>query len=101
VTLVVPIEQANAEASSDSLSIQNAVMAVAQQVGLGYDWQTSYANTNPVCRRYVRPNIKDQPAEEALQQILGPAGLTYTVVNKRIVLFRDSPSEEPGIPGSN
>jgi len=70
-------------------SVQYIVIDLAKQVGLGYNWQKSFAQTDPECRRWVRDvYIKDKPFREAIEGILRPVGLRYQVENDVIVLYR-------------
>jgi hypothetical protein len=79
--------------TSDQASVQDIVQNLAQQVGLKYDWEKSFKQTDPLCRRWVRNvAIKDKPCREALDQILKPVGLKYQVENGVIVLERAQPT---------
>ncbi len=86
VTLVPPYAPAQPGERTDRISVQYAVIAVANQVGLGYDWDISYKNTNPVCRQWIAPVIVRKTFPHALEMILGPVNLTYTVWNGKIIL---------------
>ncbi|MCA9072057.1 MAG: STN domain-containing protein, partial [Planctomycetaceae bacterium] len=88
VSLTQPYPQNYPNAPRDKLSVQYAVMEIAKQAGLRYDFQASYKNTNPVCRQWVRPNIRNQSVENALTSILRPVGLTYSMDRGAIVLER-------------
>jgi hypothetical protein len=88
VTLVAPYVSVPAGERTDRISIQYAVMAVARQAGYGYDWDTSFANTNPACRRLIRPRIKNKPFQKAMSRILKPVGLTYKIEDGKVILFR-------------
>jgi hypothetical protein len=73
---------------ADKKSVQYIVIDLAQQVGLGYNWDKSFAATDPECRRFVYDvPIKDQPFHEAMADILDPVGLRYEVENGEVVLY--------------
>jgi hypothetical protein len=56
-------------------SVQDAVRTIASQAGLGYDWQKSFHQTDPQCRRWVHDvRIEAVPFDTAVRQILGPVG---------------------------
>ena len=61
VTLKRPYPESYAGARTDRMSVQYAVKELARQAGLAYDFKTSYANTDPICKRYVQPRINSQP----------------------------------------
>jgi hypothetical protein len=70
-------------------SVQDVVRTMARQAGLGYNWQKSFDQTDPQCRRWVRDaRIEAVPFGTAMQQILDPVGLRYEVVNREVVLYR-------------
>jgi hypothetical protein len=86
VTLVPPYPVDYPGAPSDRISVQYAVIAVAKQVGVDYDWDTSFKSTDPVCRQWITPVIQNRPFPQALDMILGPVNLSYTIVNGKIIL---------------
>ncbi len=64
-------------------------MAYSQWADLmGYDFKTSYANTEPVCRKYISVDVKDRPFDQVLTELLTPQGLCYRVQDGRVVLDR-------------
>jgi hypothetical protein len=70
-------------------SVQDIVQALAQQAGLGYDRKKSFAQTDPLCRRWVNTvAIEGKPCRQALEQILQPVGLRYQIEQDAIVLSR-------------
>jgi len=70
-------------------SVQDIVRSIATQAGLGYNWQRSFDQTNPLCRRWVRDvRIEAVSFETAMDRILRPIGLRYEVENGVVVLFR-------------
>lgn len=86
VTLTTPYPQSYSGAPTDRISVQYAVIEVAKQAGVPYNWDASYKNTNPVCRRWVYPSIKNKSFESAMRMILRPVGLTYELVDGQIEL---------------
>jgi len=88
VSLTRPYPASYAGAPTDRISVQYAVIEVLKQVQVPYDWNRSFRNTNPACRRWIKPEIRDLTCEQALRAILGPAGLGYVIDAGRIVLVR-------------
>jgi len=88
VTLVPPYASVPSGDPTDRISVQYAVIDIAKQVGLGYDWDTSFKNTDPICRTWIRPKIKNKSCHKALEKILKPVHLTYSVESGKIVLHR-------------
>ncbi len=86
VTLVPPYPAGYPGAPTDRISVQYAVIAVADQAGIGYDWNTSFIYTDPVCREWIAPVIVNRPFAQALETILGPVKLTYTISKGKIIL---------------
>ena len=86
VTLTKPYPQSYSGAETHRISVQYAVIEIAKQAGIPYNWDASYKNTNPVCRRWVYPSIKNKSFETAMRMILRPVGLTYEMVDGQIVL---------------
>jgi hypothetical protein len=75
--------------TSEQASVQEIVQNLAQQAGLKYDWKKSFAQTDPVCRQWVRNvSIEDTTCAEALDQILKPVSLRYQVADGVLVLSR-------------
>ena len=69
--------------------MQDIVQDLARQAGLGYDRQKSFAQTDPLCRRWVNNvAIEGKPCREALDQILDPVGLRYQIEKGSVVLYR-------------
>ena len=88
VTLVPPYPADYAGAPTDRISVQYAVIAVAKQAGINYDWDTSFKYTDPICRQWIQPVIMRRPFPQALEMILEPVNLTYTISNGKIILGR-------------
>jgi hypothetical protein len=86
VTLVPPYPADYPEARTDKISVQYAVIAIARQTGIQYDWDTSFKNTDPVCRQWITPVILRRPFPQALEMILKPVNLKYTISNGKIIL---------------
>jgi len=93
VTLVPPYGRGQ----TSGVPIGLAVMLLAEQAGLRYDWNTSRRNTSPACQRWVRPNFEDVPLREALDRLLEPARLTYRLDGDTLLLVV-RPGEKPEEP---
>ncbi len=75
--------------STEQASVQDVVRNLVEQAGLKYDWQKSFDQTDPLCRRWVRNvAIEGKPCAQALDQILKPVGLKYQVADGVVVLSR-------------
>ena len=75
--------------SVEKKSVQYVVIDLAAQVGLGYNWQKSAAQTDPERRRFLKNlTITNQPFEQAMKQVLAPVKLRYEVEDQKIVLYR-------------
>lgn len=73
---------------TDKKTIQYIVVDLAAKVGLGYNWQKSFSQTDPLCRKFVSSvSITNQPFDKAMRKILGPVGLRYEVEDGRVVLY--------------
>ena len=89
VTLTKPYPPSYRGAPTDKISVQYAVIEIAKQAGYNYDWNTSYRNTNPQCRMWIRIEFKDIPFEEGMKRILDPFSLTYEIRDNTIFLKRN------------
>ena len=89
VTLTQPYPLSYAGDESNRITVQYAVIQLAKQAKLGYDWDASQANAGEVCRKYITPEIEGIPLREALDQILKPEALTYDIRNGKIVLKKN------------
>ena len=82
--------------ASEQASVQDIVQDLAKQVGLGYDWQKSFAQTDPLCRQWVRNvAIEGKTCSEALEQVLKPVGLRYQLEEGMLVLSRQDDGTPP------
>ena len=86
VTLTKPYPVSYEGVGSDKISLQDAVMALAKQAKLGYDFGASQTNAGEVCRKFITPEIEGVPLREALAKILEPEALTYDIQSGKIVL---------------
>ncbi|HPD28620.1 MAG TPA: hypothetical protein PLL20_01400 [Phycisphaerae bacterium] len=86
VTLKKPYPKVYPNAPTDRITAQYVAILVAEQVGLQYDFKTSFTNTNPKCRQWIYPEFEGIPCNVALKQVLDPLGLTYELKGDRIVL---------------
>ena len=78
---------------ANQASVQDIVETLAQQVGLDYDRQESFAQTDPLCRRWVRNvAIEGKSCREALDQVLKPVRLRFQLRHGTIVLSRLPPT---------
>jgi hypothetical protein len=59
--------------------VQYAVIEIGRQAGLRYDWDTSARNAGGLCRRWINPEIKEQPFQRAMKEILSPLKLSYEI----------------------
>jgi len=59
VTLTKPYPTADKGAATDKISVQYAVLELGKQVGLGYMWDESFKNTDPICREWVCPENQE------------------------------------------
>jgi hypothetical protein len=89
VTLTKPYPLNFEGDESDKITVQYAVIDLAKQAKLDYDWNTSKANAGDVCRKYITPQIEGIPLREALAKILEPEALTYDIQSGRIVLKKN------------
>ena len=80
VTLIKP--------SSSRLSLQYAVIELGKQVDLQYDWKESYKNTDPLCRRWVYPEIKNKTFQSAMRELLRPLDLTYEIRDGSTIVLK-------------
>lgn len=89
VTLVGPVYPLSyPNAATDKMAVQYAVIELGKQAGIRYNWAASYKNTDPVCKRWVRPSIHNMTCKDALRQLLDPVGLAYRIEEGQIVLVR-------------
>ncbi|MCH8831030.1 MAG: STN domain-containing protein [Planctomycetes bacterium] len=88
VSLTAPYPQIKKTARRDRITVQYAVREIGRQAGFQYDFEKSLANTDPICRQYITPKIRNKTCREALESILRPVGLTYRTDAGVIVLVR-------------
>jgi hypothetical protein len=86
VTLTKPYPLDYEGDETNRISVQYAVMDLARQAGLGYDWGASQTNAGEACRIWTTPDLEGVPLREALTNILEPQGLTYDIEGGKIVL---------------
>ena len=89
VTLTQPYPLSYAGDETNRITVQYAVIQLAKQAKLGYDWGASQANAGEVCRKYITPEIEGIPLREALAKILKPEALTYDIRDGKIVLKKN------------
>lgn len=88
VTLVAPYPVAYPDAPTDKMSLQYAVIELAKQAALSYDWEQSANNANDKRRKWVYPDIRGVPFNKALDALLKPEGLTWMVQEGKVVLVK-------------
>jgi hypothetical protein len=86
VTLTKPYPLNFEGDESDKITVQYAVIDLAKQARLDYDFGTSQTNAGVACRKYITPTIEGVPLREALDEILKPEALTYDILDGKIVL---------------
>jgi TonB family protein len=86
VTLVPPYNTVQPGEETDRISVQFAVMAIARQLGLDYNWEKSAKNLNVIARQWTRPYIKNRSGQESLDMICRPLNLLFWVETGKIVL---------------
>ncbi len=70
------------------ISVEQVVIALARQVGLGYNWRESLAQASPECRQALRQvSLRELPFATAMHRLLDPVGLDYELENGEVVLF--------------
>jgi hypothetical protein len=72
---------------SGTKTVQYIVADLAQQAGLGYDFDKSLAQTDPQCRLYRSVSVKRAPFEQAIAKVLNPVRLRYRVEGGKVVLY--------------
>ncbi len=77
-------------APTDKIQVQNAVLQCLNQVGILYDATSSNSNIGTVSTQTITPDIHNALWSDALDTILEPLGITYKIVNSKVVLYRQS-----------
>lgn len=85
-TLIAPYPETFAGAATDKMALQYAVIELARQEGLGYEFKLSQKNVGEVAKRWITPEIRDVPFTKAMDRILLPLGLGYEVNDGKVVL---------------
>lgn len=88
VSLAAPYPKAYDAASTDRISLQYAVMDLAHQVDLGYDFKQSQKNVGEAARRWITPTIQHVPFAKAMHELLNPLGVGYEIRDGKVVLVR-------------
>jgi serine/threonine protein kinase len=97
VRLQIKVKYAAKEAS-----VQDIVENLAGQAGFRYDRLKSFAQTAPLCQKWVQNvTIDGKTCQQALDQILKPVGLRYQVENGEIVLSRQNEGTHPPKSGAS
>ncbi len=95
VTLTPPYPASYADAPTDRLSLQYAVSEICKQVGVGYQFAKSRDLAGSECRRWVTPRFENVPADQALDQLLRPLGVSYVIDEKGLYLRKGRPDAPP------
>ena len=75
--------------SSSGKSVQYVVIDLAQLVGLRYNFNQSFALTDPECRQTVFDfSIRNESFSKAMARVLKPVKLGYRIEGEAIVLYR-------------
>lgn len=98
VTLMPPYPEMYPGGDTGRMSVQYAVMYLSKEAGLGYDFKRSFANTDPLCRRWISPRVEKQECHEALTSLLSPLGLDYRLNGKTLFLVKRSQVTKEGSP---
>jgi C-terminal processing protease CtpA/Prc len=83
--------------NNQRLSLQYAVAAISKAAGVPYQLNRSCMLTDGAAALFIAPvNVKDTPAEKALQDLLAPHGLSFRVDEAGLYLVKTSspPSNE-------
>jgi len=86
VTLAPPYPASHEGARRDMISVQYAVIVLSDQVGLAFRWGDSYPGAYPASAALVRPDIRDVPWREAMQEVVEPVGLRFSIRDGEVVL---------------
>jgi hypothetical protein len=78
----------NRHDADDVISVEHAVNALCRQTGMTFDFERSRSNAGPLCESRISPVIDKEPWDQAMEEILGPLGLSYRIENNSIVLVR-------------
>ena len=87
VTLKQPYPRTSPGGSSTQIRALDAIMSILKQAGIQLDQEASRP-AEMAYNRYIQPLIEKRPCREALQQIVDMAGMTYEIVNEKVVLRR-------------
>ena len=70
----------------DRILVPNAVQEICKQAGITYNLEKSRRVMGMAGQRLLRPDIQGKTADEALNQLLAPLGLTYRVENGELIV---------------
>ncbi|HBG26125.1 MAG: hypothetical protein A2Y10_08120 [Planctomycetes bacterium GWF2_41_51] len=74
---------------SDKLSAQYAVIAICEAVKVPYNWDKSAKLADPQRRNFIQPvNIENKVAGQAIMDLIGPVGLSYSVDESGVYLYK-------------
>jgi len=71
------------------LTVQYAIIAICEKVGIPYQWEKSQKLASPECTKFIKTvHIKDIEVEKALMSILTPVGLKFEVDGNGLYLCK-------------
>jgi len=88
VTLKIPYPEYMDNAPPHQITIPYAVKVILAQVGVPFSFEASVRNLGPIANKWITPSIEQRSCKEALDIILRPELLTYTIRNGKLVLER-------------
>lgn len=80
------------------IAVIDAVNAVCRQAGISHDAQRSRKNTGPLCNRKISPHIDRMPWDAAIEDILAPVDLTYTIEANTVILKKKYQFKDKDVP---
>jgi tetratricopeptide (TPR) repeat protein len=83
-----PYKPWNWSKEKNKISVHNAIYAITEQVGVYYNRDKSYKNTDPLCRRWITPDFKDVPWREAMDGTLAIPGLKWVMEDNEVILLK-------------
>jgi len=93
VSLIAPYPTDHPGAHSNRITIHRAVVELARQAGLTYDWETSRKNAGEAGMKTIHPDIRNQRLQDALRGILRPIGLDFQIKELSLALTVYQPDQ--------
>ena len=90
VTLKPPyaVWQKVEDPADPKISLGGAAKAISHQAGYKFNWRLSKKNTGRLISEWIHPDFENISWEKAMEQILAPYDLTYTIVIDGVILTR-------------